>query len=181
MRSTLITFCLCLAALQLAGCAGSPQANAQADVMFRKTSAMTEGVIELTTPSLVNDIHGAFTIEELGYFTGATLAEDGRVRPGENAVFVLEFVDHGDISVLRTDDKRVSLRVEFGPEGKITAGLLGDRSGVVRSGFTNAVNDTFKEGTWELLYDGPEVVVGRFDVEFEKYRVTGNFRAPRLR
>jgi len=171
---------LILVCLVLAGC-GTTRVESRVDVMFRKTGAVAEGVLELTTPALVNEVHGAFTIESLGYFPGAALSEDGRVVSGEGAVFALEFVDHGAISVLRTDDKRVSLRAEFGPEGQVTGGLLGSPRGSVSTGFTTAGNDRFKSGTYELLYDGPELVVGRFDVQFEKYRVQGNFRAPRLR
>jgi hypothetical protein len=183
MRSlvALITLgCLPAIALATAGCASSSP-DARVDVMFRKTDAVAEDVLELTTPALVNDINGAYEIEGVGYFPSAKLAASGEVESGENRVFVLRFIDLGDISVLRTDDKQVSLRAEFGPEGKVVAALLGSTSGAVNDAFVAYGNDVFEAGSWELLYDGPDVVVGRFDIKFKKYRASGNFRAPRLR
>lgn len=170
----MLLLCLC------AGCAGTSQ-ETRVDVMFRKTGALAEGTLELTSPALVNDLNGAYTIELAGYFASRGLDESGRVVSGGNAVFALEFVDHGDISVLRTDDRRISLRAEFGPGGKVTNALLGSTSGAVEDGFTTAGNDTFESGTFELLYEGPELVVGRFDLKFRKYRAQGNFRAPRVK
>jgi hypothetical protein len=166
--------------LMAAGCA-SPRPEASVDVMFRQTGAVSPGVLELTTPALVSDIHGTYSIERAGFYSRSSLDERGRVVRGSNAVLVLEFVDHGATSLLRTDSKRVSLRAEFGPDGKVVAGLLGSPDGAVASGFTAAGNDPFEAGTWEILYDGPDWVVGRLDIEFQKYRAAGNFRVPRLR
>lgn len=157
------------------------QGEALVDFMFRKTGAPAPDVLELTTPALVNEVHGAYTIESAGYYPGNVLEDDGRVVKGDGRVFLLEFTDHGDISLLRTDDKRVSLRAQLGPAGKVERALLGAVSGSVVSGFTAAGNDTFESGTYEILYDGPELVVGRIDLKFGKYSVAGNFRAPRIR
>ena len=183
----LITCLLALLSLPLvtlatAGCAsGGALGDAEVDVMFRRTENLTEGVLELTTPALVSKPNGAFQIEAIGYYPGSALTPDGQVTEGDGAVFSLQFVDLGDISVLRTDDKRVSLRAEFGAGGKVTKALLGSSSGAVSDGFVAFNNDTFESGTWEVLYDGPDLVVGRFDLKFAKYRAAGNFRAPRLR
>lgn len=171
---------LLIAALTLPACASS-SGDAKVDVMFRKTDAVAEDILDLTTPALVNEINGAYEIEGIGYFPSAKLAESGEVTSGENRVFVLRFIDLGDISVLRTDDKQVSLRAEFGPEGKVVNALLGSTSGAVSDAFVSYGNDVFESGSWEVLYDGPDIVVGRFDLKFRKYRVAGNFRAPRLR
>jgi hypothetical protein len=149
--------------------------------MFRKTGHPVPEVVELTTPALVNEVHGAYTIESAGFYPGNVMQDDGRIVAGEGRVFLLEFMDHGDISLLRTDDKRVSLRAQLGPEGKVERALLGALSGTVVSGFTAEGNDTFESGTYEILYDGPEWVVGRIDLKFKKYSVAGNFRAPRIR
>lgn len=172
---------LCILALLVGACASGGSREIFVDVMFRKTGAVAPNVVEISTPGLVNEIHGAFTIEAVGLYAGAELAEDSRVARGSNRVFLLEFTDHGDISLLRTDDKRVSLRAELGPDGKVEKALLGSKTGAVVSGFNAEGNDAFESGTWELLYDGPELVVGRIDLKFQKYRVAGNFRAPRLR
>ena len=185
MRNLLIRLLFvttCLPAILLGGCnsPGSMQ-DADVDMMFRKTDAMADDILTLTTPALVNKINGAYEIESMGYFPRGALNTDGTVKQGENAVFVLRFVDLGDISVLRTDDKRVSLRAEFGPEGKVTNAMLGSVSGSVSDAFTTSGNDVFESGTWEVLYDGPDLVVGRLDVKFKKYRVQGNFRAPRMK
>lgn len=154
--------------------------DAEVDVMFRRTEAVSDA-LELTSPALVSKVNGAYEIESIGYRPGSKLGPDGQVQSGENAVFVLGFVDLGDISVLRTDDKQVSLRAEFGPGGKVLNALLGSTSGAVSDGFTSSGNDEFESGSWEVLYDGPDLVVGRFDLKFRKYKVAGNFRAPRLR
>lgn len=155
--------------------------DAEVDVMFRRTGSVTEGVLELTSPALVSGPNGAYTIESIGYYPGTELAPDGQVIDGQHAVFTLQFTDLGDIDLLRTDDKRVSLRAEFGAGGKVTNALLGSSSGAVSDGFVAFKNDTFESGSWEVLYDGPDLVVGRFDLKFTKYRAAGNFRAPRLR
>lgn len=183
VRKWALSALLCKLALLAAfgGCASTGGGDFVVDVMFRKTGAVAPDVIEITSPGLVNEIHGAFTIEAVGLYAGAQLEEDGRVGLGSNRVFLLEFRDHGDISLLRSDDKRVSLRAELGSDGKVVKALLGSKTGAVVSGFKAEGNDAFESGTWELLYDGPEIVVGRFDLTFEKYRVAGNFRAPRLR
>jgi hypothetical protein len=159
----------------------STSGESRVDVMFRRTEAVAPDTLELTTPALVNELNGAYEIEAVGYFPSAKLTASGEVTSGDNRVFVLRFIDLGDISVLRTDDKRVSLRAEFGPEGKVLAALLGSTSGAVSDAFVSSGNDVFESGTWEVLYDGPELVVGRFDIKFTKYRAAGNFRAPRLR
>jgi hypothetical protein len=169
-----------VALLLIAGCANAHSGEMVVDFMFRKAGAPAGDVIELSTPALVNEIHGAFTIELTGYYPGAALDDDGKIVKGDDRVFLLEFTDHGDISLLRTDDKRVSLRAQLGPQGKVTRALLGSMSGAVVSGFTTEGNDTFESGTWEVLYDGPDVVVGRIDLRFTKYSVAGNFRAPRM-
>jgi hypothetical protein len=168
-------------ALATAGCSSTGTGDTSIDVMFRKTEVVDEDILELTTPALVNEINGAYEIEGIGYMPGAKLGSSGEVESGENRVFVLRFIDLGDISVLRTDDKQVSLRAEFGPEGKVVNALLGSPSGAVSDAFVSSGNDVFESGTWEVMYDGPELVVGRFDLKFRKYRVAGNFRAPRLR
>jgi hypothetical protein len=169
-------------ALATAGCSspGGMQ-DAEVDVMFRRTNAVTEGILTLTTPALVSKVNGAFQVESIAYFPRAALAPDGTVKDGNNGVFTLRFMDLGDISVLRTDDKRVSLRAEFGPGGKVTNAMLGSTSGSVHDAFVTAGNDEFESGTWEVLYDGPDLVVGRLDLKFKKYRVQGNFRAPRMK
>lgn len=173
---------LCLAILiGLGGCASPGEGEVRVDVMFRKTGAPESGVVEITSPALVNELNGAFTIESAGWYTGASLDEQGKIKRGDNRVFLLEFMDRGDISLLRTDDQRVSLRAELGPDGKVRTALLGSLTGTVVSGYTASRNDTFESGTWELLYDGPDMVVGRVDLQFRKYRVQGNFRAPRVR
>lgn len=176
MRKPFLLLLLCL----LPGCA-STEGETRVDVMLRKTGTITDGTLELTSPALVNELNGAYTIHAAGYYAGRGLDANGRVIAGKGAVFALEFTDHGDISVLRSDDRRISLRAEFGPDGKVTNGLLGSTSGAVEDGFTSAGNDTFESGSFELLYEGPELVVGRFDLKFAKYRAQGNFRAPRIR
>lgn len=174
---------ICLLALCLLPACGSSGAmgDAEVDVMFRRTEAVTDGVLELTAPALVSKPNGAYEIEAIGYYPGAALGPEGQVVAGDHAVFTLQFTDLGDIDLLRTDDKRVSLRAEFGAGGKVTSALLGSTSGAVSDGFVAFNNDTFESGTWEVLYDGPDLVVGRFDLKFTKYRAAGNFRAPRLR
>ena len=176
----LITCLLMLMLLPACSSTGA-MGDAEVDVMFRPTGNLTEGVLELTTPSLVSKPNGAYKIEAIGYYPGAGLSPDGRVIDGKHAVFSLQFMDLGDIDLLRTDDKRVSLRAEFGPGGKITNALLGSTNGAVSDGFVGFANDTFESGSWEVMYDGPDLVVGRFDLKFTKYRAAGNFRAPRLR
>jgi hypothetical protein len=170
-----------LAALALAGCANGRLADAEVDVMFRRGGTGDAGVLELTSPALVSKVNGAYEVESVSYRERASLDPDGRVTGGEHAVFSLQFVDRGPIDLLRTDDKRVSLRAEFGPDGKVTGALLGLPGGAVTDGFVAFGNDTFEDGSWEILYDGPDLVVGRFDLKFRKYRAAGNFRAPRLR
>lgn len=167
--------------MALAGCATPGAGEMLVDVMFRKTGAPESGVVEITTPGLVNEVHGAFTIESVGWYTGAELDEQGKIKRGDNRVFLLEFMDRGDISLLQTDDQRVSLRAELAADGKVRTALLGSLTGTVVSGFTASRNDTFESGTYELIYDGPDMVVGRIDLQFRKYRVQGNFRAPRVR
>ncbi len=180
--SAVLALCvLALCCLMLAGCAAPGSGEMLVDVMFRKTGAPTEGVVELTTPALVNEVNGAYSIEAVSWYAGAALSEDGKVTRGDSRVFLLEFIDRGDISLLQTDDKRVSLRAELAGDGTVRTALLGSVTGTVVSGFTAAGNDTFESGTWELLYDGPDLVVGRIDLKFKKYRVAGNFRAPRSR
>lgn len=180
--SAVLAMCLpALCWLVLAGCATPGTGEMLVDVMFRKTGAPTEGVVELTTPALVNEINGAYSIEAVSWYAGAALAEDGKVTRGDNRVFLLEFMDRGDISLLQTDDKRVSLRAELAGDGTVRTAILGSVTGTVVSGFTAAGNDTFESGSWELVYDGPDLVVGRIDLKFKKYRVAGNFRAPRSR
>lgn len=180
MQRLLLT-CLLLFATLAGACASTGgMEDAEVDVMFRRTDA-TSDALELTTPALVSKVNGAYEIEGIGYMTESSLSPAGEVKAGKNTVFVLRFVDLGDISVLRTDDKQVSLRAEFGPGGKVVNALLGSTSGAVSDAFTSAGNDVFESGSWEVLYDGPELVVGRFDLKFRKYRVAGNFRAPRLR
>ena len=169
------------ALIALPACSSTGAGDAQIDVMFRKTDAVDSDILELTTPALVNEINGAFELEGVGYMPGAKLSAGGEIDSGDNSVFVLRFIDLGDISVLRTDDKQVSLRAEFGPEGKVVNALLGSTSGAVSDAFVAYENDVFESGTWQVMYDGPELVVGRFDLKFRKYRVAGNFRAPRLK
>lgn len=149
--------------------------------MFRPTGVTGPDVLTVTSPSLVNELNGAFTIHVVAYHSRASLASDNVVTRGENRVVVVDFIDHGDISILRTDDKALSLRAELGPDGKIVRALLGGLSGAASDGFKAFANDTFESGTWQLLYDGPDIVVGRLDLKFRKYSVSGNFRAPRLR
>lgn len=166
----------------LGGCAttGGMQ-DADVDVMFRQTDAVTDDILTLTTPALVNKVNGAYEIEALAYIPRAALGPNGEIVSGDHGVFSLRFMDLGDISVLRTDDKRVSLRAEFGAEGKVTNAMLGSSSGSVSDAFITSGNDVFESGTWEVLYDGPDLVVGRLDLKFRKYRVQGNFRAPRMK
>ncbi|MBE7491872.1 MAG: hypothetical protein HS108_09000 [Planctomycetes bacterium] len=169
-------------ALFLAACAGGPgREDACVDFMFRDTGAAEGRILSLASPPLVNELNGAFTITDVGFYPAAELDADGRVRAGANRVFLLDFVDHGDIPTLRTDDKRLSLRAELGPGGAVVRALLGSAQGRVSDGFVDFENDRFESGTWVLLYDGPELVVGRLDLKFRKHRVAGNFRAPRLR
>jgi len=169
-------------ALAAAGCGSTGSMHdADVDVMFRRTDAVTEDILTLTTPALVSKVNGAYEIESIAYFPQAALAPDGTVKDGKSGVFTMRFVDLGDISVLRTDDKRVSLRAEFGPGGKVTNAMLGSTSGSVSDAFVASGNDVFESGTWEVLYDGPDLVVGRLDLKFRKYRVQGNFRAPRMK
>lgn len=160
---------------------GTTQQDARVDVMFRRTGDTAEGVLTLADPPLVNELNGAFTIERIAWHGSAGLEASGAIAAGKNAVFELAFTDHGDISVLRTDDKPLSLRAELGPGGKVLRGMLGSVSGQVADGFLSYRNDEFVAGSWELLYDGPSLVVGRVDMQFRKYRVMGNFRAPRVR
>jgi hypothetical protein len=167
-----------LAALLLAGCAsGGEKYNPHVDAMFRETGARTESVLTMSRPALVNEVNGAYQVNALAYVLRAALAPSGKVISGGNAVLTVEFTDLGDIGVLRTDDRDVSLRAELGPDGKVLRALLGSESGHVTEGFTSAVNDAFKEGSWRLLYDGPDIVVGRLDLKFTKYEVAVNFRA----
>lgn len=180
MRSLLIGLLGLL--VTLAGCAGGDRMrDADVDIMFRRTDAVSGDILTLTTPALVSKVNGAYEIEGIAFNTGAALDADGSVTRGENRVFSVRFVDMGDISVLRTDDKRVSLRAELGPDGQVVNALLGSTSGAVHDGFVSYGNDVFENGTWEIMYDGPDIVVGRIDLKFQKYRVQGNFRAPRLR
>jgi len=169
-------------AFLLACCAltGSER-DASVDFMFRLTGAIAPDVVDLAEPALVNELNGAFTIEAAGLRTRAMLGQDGAIQPGENRVFLLDFIDHGDIAILRSDDKRLSLRAELGPGGRVVRGLLGWPSGRGHNGFLAFENDRFEGGTWQILYDGPDIVVGRLELQFHKYAVSGNFRAPRLR
>lgn len=168
--------------LLLAACAADPgRVDARVDFMFRDTGAAEGGILSLASPPLVNELNGAFTITDIGFYPRAALSQSGRVESGTARVFLLDFVDHGDVSILRTDDKRLSLRAEFGADGAVTRALLGAPQGQVSDGFASFENDRFESGTWTLLYDGPDLVVGRLDLKFRKHRVSGNFRAPRLR
>jgi hypothetical protein len=180
MQRLMLACLLSVSALTGACATSAGLEDAEVDVMFRRTEAVSDA-LELTTPALVSKVNGAYEIESIGYRPRSKLGPDGQVQAGENAVFVLRFIDLGDISVLRADDKQVSLRAEFGPGGKVLNALLGSTSGAVSDGFTSAGNDVFESGSWEVLYDGPDLVVGRFDLQFRKYKVAGNFRAPRLR
>lgn len=167
-----------LIATLLTGCSsGGEKYNPHVDAMFRETGVRTENVLTMSRPALVNEVNGAYQVNALAYVSRAGLAPDGKVVSGGNAVLTLEFTDLGDIGVLRTDDRDVSLRAELGPDGKVLRALLGSESGHVTEGFTSAVNDAFKEGLWKLLYDGPDIVVGRLDLKFTKYEVAVNFRA----
>ena len=167
-----------LIAVSLTACSsGGEKYNPHVDAMFRETGARTENVITLTRPALVNEVNGAYQLNALSYISRAALGGDGKVISGNNAVLSVEFTDLGDIGVLRTDDRDVSLRAELGPEGKVLRALLGSDTGHVTEGFTSAVNDAFKEGTWKLIYDGPDMVVGRLDLKFTKYDAAVNFRA----
>lgn len=166
--------------LLIAACAAPGRDDSRVDMMFRDTGA-TGDVFTLATPSLVNELNGAFSITDAGWFGRAVLDEAGQVKAGESRVFVLDFIDHGDSPILRTDDKRLSLRAELGPEGKVLRGLLGAAQGRVTDGFGSYGSDEFQSGTWQLLYEGPDLVVGRLDMQFRRYRVAGNFRVPRLR
>jgi len=173
---------LLLLPLLLAACASDyGRADARVDFMFRDTGAAAGDVLSLAQPPLVNELNGAFTITDVGYYPHAALTESGGVKSGEARVFVLDFIDHGDISILRTDDKRLSLRAEMDPKGVVTRALLGAPQGQVGDGFVTFANDHFESGQAEILYDGPDLVVGRLDLRFRKYKVSGNFRAPRLR
>lgn len=181
MRKPLIALLTVWATLTTA-CAGSDaMRDANVDVMFRRGDAVGDDILTLTTPAMVSEVNGAYEIEGVAFTSGAKLSPDGEIESGDHRVFSLRFVDLGDISVLRTDDMRVSLRAELGPERVVTHAMLGATSGAVHDGFVSAGNDVFESGTYEILYDGPEIVVGRIDLKFKKYRVTGNFRAPRLR
>lgn len=163
-------------------CASAPSSGeARVDFMFRRTAAVEDATVTLAQPSLLNELNGAFTIHEVGLHARAALDSGGVMRAGGNRVLGIEFTDHGDISILRTDDKRLSLRAELGPDGKVVRGLLGATAGVVMDGFTAFENDAFESGSWQLLYDGPDLVVGRLDLKFRKYAVSGNFRAPKLK
>jgi len=173
---------LLLLPLLLAACASdSGRADARVDFMFRDTGAVEGNIVNLASPSLVNELNGAFTITDIGFYPRGVLEDSGRIADGANRVFLLDFVDHGDISILRTDDKRLSLRAELGPDGVVVRALLGAAQGQVSDGFVGFENDRFESGTWSTLYDGPDLVVGRLDLKFRKHRVAGNFRAPRLR
>ncbi|MHC4841591.1 MAG: hypothetical protein ACYTDT_11680 [Planctomycetota bacterium] len=167
--------------LLLSGCAGASSTRTSVDVMFRETASINENVIRLTKPALVTDVNGAFKIHSAALMPGKSLTGFGRIMAGDNSVFSMEFSDYGDIDILRTDDKQVLLRAEFGPDGKVVQALLGAENGIVPSGFSSFENDVFVEGNYELLYEGPDVVVGRFDLTFKANRVRGNFRAPRVR
>ncbi len=169
-----------LSLLLLAGCASEgSRYNPRVDAMFRETGAASDGVLTLSRPSLVNEVNGAYQIHSLSYRSKASLSADGSIESGGNAVLAVEFTDFGAISVLRTDDKDVSLRAELGPKGQVLKALLGSDRGRVSDGFASFGNDAFKEGSWSLLYDGPDLVVGRLDLKFTKYEVAVNFRALR--
>jgi hypothetical protein len=160
------------------GCSsGGEKYNPHVDAMFRETGTRTENVLTLTRPALVNEVNGAYQLNALSYVARAALGGDGKVISGSNAVLIVEFTDLGDVGVLRTDDRDVSLRAELGPDGKVLRALLGSDTGHVTEGFTSAVNDAFKEGTWKLIYDGPDIVVGRLDLKFTKYEAAVNFRS----
>jgi hypothetical protein len=166
----------------LGGCAtGDAGFRSNVDFMFRESGVVLPDALTLTSPSLVSELNGAYTIHLVGLHSRSALASDGVLTSGQSRVFQLDFIDHGDISILRTDDKALSLRAELGPDGKVVRALLGGVSGVASDGFKAFANDTFESGTWQLLYDGPDIVVGRLDLKFRKYSVSGNFRAPRLR
>lgn len=168
--------------LVVAACATDPgRADARVDFMFRDTGAAEGNILTLASPPLVNELNGAFTITDVGFYPASALDESGRLKSGASRVFLLDFIDHGDIAILRTDDKRLSLRAELGPEGAVTRALLGAPQGQVSDGFVAFENDRFESGTWVLLYDGPDLVVGRLDLKFRKHRVSGNFRAPRIK
>lgn len=168
--------------LFLTACASGGAGNDYAvDVMFRDAGGGDSDTLKLTTPALVSDMNGVFTIHQVAYHPRSALADNGGLVAGTNTVLGVEFTDHGDITVLRTDDVRLSFRAELGPEGKVLRALLGSTDGRVTDGFVTWNNDAFVSGEWELIYDGPELVVGRVDIRFKKYRVQGNFRAPRVR
>lgn len=167
--------------LLVAACASGPAPEMRVDFMFRTTGAAEPQIVSLASPPLVNEINGAFTLTDTGLYARAVLGDGGRVSPGVNRVFLLDFIDHGDISILRTDDKRLSLRAELGPGGLVVRALLGAVDGQPAEGFTSFENDRFESGAWSLLYDGPDLVVGRLDLKFRKHVVSGNFRAPKLR
>lgn len=167
--------------LLLTGCASANRPRASVDVMFRETANINENVIRLTKPGLVTDINGAFKVHSAALMPDRSLSETGHINAGDNRVFAMEFSDYGEIDILRTDDKQVSLRAEFGPDGKVLRALLGAENGVTPAGFGSFENDTFVSGEYELLYEGPEIVVGRFDLQFKANRVRGNFRVPRVR
>ncbi|MDC1142280.1 hypothetical protein OAU50_04250 [Planctomycetota bacterium] len=149
--------------------------------MFRETANSDDNIIRLSKPALLTEINGAFDIQSVALLPSRSLSESGHISAGDNRVFSLEFNDYGDIDILRTDDRQVSLRAEFGPDGKVVRALLGAENGVVPAGFSAFENDVFLDGSYELLYEGPDVVVGRFNLTFKANRVRGNFRAPRVR
>lgn len=164
----------------LAGCAAaSGRYQPVVDAMFRPTGKGADVSLELSQPSLVNELNGAFTLGSVAWLDHAALNESGRVQSGENAVLMIEFADHGGIDVLRTDDTVVSFRAELGPEGKVIRALLGGEGGRITDGFVSYTNDVFREGSWRAIYDGPDLVIGRIDIEFEKYTAAVNFRVPR--
>ena len=176
----MIKFAGLLLLLLLAGCTMTgPGANEpRIEAMFR-VSAEQEGVFTLSRPALVNELNGVYRVRGVSLQSRAALDESGNVIGGKSRVLVLEFTDLGGVSLLRTDDMDVSLRAELGPKGKVLRALLGRPSGAVHSGFGSWRNDTFVSGSYELIYDGPDVVVGRADLAFKKYQVKVNFRAPR--
>lgn len=149
--------------------------------MFRETGSLNKGVISLSKPALVNNLNGAFKIHAAALMPDRALNALGHITSGNSKVFILEFTDYGDLDILRTDDMQVSLRAEFGPDGKVLNALLGAENGIIPVGFSAFENDTFISGSYELLYEGPNIVVGRFDLQFKANRVRGNFRAPRIR
>ncbi|MCC6573365.1 MAG: hypothetical protein IT462_06185 [Planctomycetes bacterium] len=156
-------------------------APAHVDAMFRETGTITKSTLTLSKPALVNDLNGAYEIYALGFLSRASLSANGQIQAGTNAVLTLEFRDFGDITVLQVDDKDVSLRAELGPSGKVLHAILGSDRGRVTDGYMSYENDLFESGSYQMLYEGPDVVVGRADLKFRKYTVAVNFRAPRTR